>query len=234
MSTKRNYATIEQIQEYANITVTDSDEAWQQIEKAEEMIDAYVGAHTRFHHRTTVGEIGALSADSLTITDAYGGYLDRIDNYYKGLLFVVVAGVSTGKTAMVTSSSYANKSLTLDTVIEDLQPGCVFELRQIGKFPRLQDAHTNRMSTLWYTQIPDAVTRAVAAQLEYMINQGDEFFSTDQADKSSESIGNYSYSKQAGGSSSSMQRMIAPQAKVLLRGYVNRGGRLISGPDAMV
>jgi hypothetical protein len=102
-----------------------------------------------------------------------------------------------------------------------------YEITQAGKFPRAQDvtSHNSGSTVTWYKTIPEAVRRAVAAQVEFIINMGDDFFGSDTSDKQSESIGDYSYTRGAG--TGNLARLIAPKAKLLLRGYIRRSGSLV-------
>lgn len=223
MATKRNYLTSTELNAYLGITATDAE-----IERAEELIDAWVGFQERFLHRTVRGEV-TNSATNKIIDDQGGLYIT--DDYFKGAELEIIGGTGLGEIRKITASSRDEKSITYDGANIAVDTTTVFVLRQVGKFPRHKDAYTNRDGLKWYKTIPEAVKHAVACQVEYMAQLGDGFFNTDQSDKMAERIGNYSYSKGGGGNSgampSSLSRMIAPKARTLLRGIRNPGGRLV-------
>jgi hypothetical protein len=72
-----------------------------------------------------------------------------------------------------------------------------------------------------YKFIPEQVKRACLAQVEYMIEMGDDFFNSG-ADKKSEDIDNYRYDIPK-----SVNRLVAPKAREYLQGIMNRKGNLI-------
>ncbi len=57
---------------------------------------------------------------------------------------------------------------------------------------------------------------------------GDRYFASDKGSFQSEKIGDYEYDKGNGSSSSGGKQsfLIAPKAKLLLKGYINRVGSL--------
>lgn len=227
MATKRNYITISELEQYANISVTDEAEAYDVIEQAEEIIDQYVGPQARFLYHPRRGEVTASAPNK--IFDTGGGPLNVRDNYYVGCELEIIGGTGLGEVRTITASNMNEQSITYDG--DDIEVGLdtAYLIRQVGKFPRQQDASTNRAGTYQYKTVPEAVKRAVAAQVAFMIAMGNGFFASDQTDKQSESIGNYSYSKGGNGTagSSTMTKMVAPIARTLLRGYKRSGGRLI-------
>lgn len=230
--TKRNYLTIDELEDYANITVTDDDEALDNIEQAEEIIDQYVGWQDRFIALDHRGEVSSIS--SKTVVDSGSGtQLDVTNGYYTGATLLIISGTGAGQMRRIASSNRSAKSITYEgDAITGLAAADAFIIRQPGKFPRIKDVFPSRDSLTLNKIIPEAVKRATAAQVEYIVNQGADFFATDEADKTSESIGNYSYTKGAGASTSSLIKMVAPKARTLLRGIMNRGGRIVAGPDS--
>ena len=61
-----------------------------------------------------------------------------------------------------------------------------------------------------------------------MIEMGKAFFATQASLLNSERIGDYSYSKgERGQSGAGLNSLIAPKAKILLRGIVNHKGKMI-------
>jgi hypothetical protein len=95
----------------------------------------------------------------------------------------------------------------------------VYRIYQLAKFPRTQDA--TLVNNIYYKYIPEMVKKACLAQVQYMIEMGDDFFNSG-ADKDSENIDGYSYKVKDG-----TRRMISPKAKDYLHGIMNRKGILI-------
>lgn len=228
MASKRRYATIEQIEQFADITSLDDDEFEDRISQAEELIDAWVGFQTKAFSRKIQIEVSSVNGKTIA-DDRVATQLTYEDDFFAGCTLEVIGGAGAGQTRTIVSSNKDAKSITYegDTLSPNVDTTSIIRIYQLGKFPRNIDMQLNRAGNKYYKMITDAVTRATAAQLEYMINQGDEFFGTDDPDKESERIGNYSYS---GGSSnaqrSALVRMIAPRARTLLRGITNRTGRI--------
>lgn len=232
MASRRNYATIDEVEQYADVTSTDDTEFEDQISQAEELIDDYVGFQQKAvpdeYHGTVVSyNVGTKTlVDSANIS-ALGKYAD---NYFAGCELLIISGTGKGGRATIESSSKSGSSITLATAL-DTSPDTtsVYKIYQLGKFPRVQDVYILPDNSKYTYTIPEKVKRATAAQMEFMINQGAKFFGSDQSDMESERIGNYSYSKgSAGGGASSTVKMIAPKARALLKGIRNSTGQLIA------
>lgn len=101
----------------------------------------------------------------------------------------------------------------------------VYRIYQLGKFPRDRDVFYNTFQnpTFYYKAIPEPVREATAAQAEYINNQGLDFFTSDKPNMQSEHIGPYSYSRKQKG-----DILMAPKAKMLLRGIMSRRGTMIT------
>lgn len=223
-TSRRGYLSQDELEQYSNITVTDAGEADDVISQAEEMVDAFVGPQDSFLNETIEGLAAAGSTNTITLESEQQNTYDK--DYFKGCEIDLVGGTGEGQRAKITGSTRAGV-LTIDSNW-DTQPDATtfYQIHQLGKFPRRQDttSHTNDSVVTWYKNIPEAIRRAVAAQVEFIINQGDEFFGSDQTDKQSESIGDYSYNM--GNVAAGLSRLIAPKAKLLLRGYINRKGTI--------
>ncbi len=105
-----------------------------------------------------------------------------------------------------------------------------YRIYQLGKFPRKRDVYLdaiNPPSPIYYKNIPEQLKRAVAAQVQYMIQQGSLFFATDDIFKNNERFGDYTYDKARDGSGTGLTQLIAPKAKIYLQGYVNRRGVML-------
>jgi hypothetical protein len=229
MSSRRGYLTQPELEEYADINVLDAAEADDQISQAEELIDSYVGYQEKAIGIEYRVEVSAVNGTTISDTAA-GSQLVYNDDFFVGCEAEVIAGTGAGQRRRVTGSSKADKSITVETEFTtQLDATSILRVYQLAKFPRLKDMHTSRDGSRYYRSIPDAVRRATAAQVQYMIEMGMDFFSGSDSDMDSESIGNYSFSRGSSGGQSATVKMIAPKARVLLRGIKNSTGRLVVG-----
>lgn len=230
-TSRRGYLNQTELAEYADITISDADEADDQINQAEELIDAWVGQQDKFVSRDIFGQVS--SATASTVTDATTqNSLDQIDDFFKGCEIEIIGGTGIGQRRRISSSDRDTKSLTVSANWTTTPTSSsAFRIYQLGKFPRRgRDVFSAADGSTYYKTIPEAVKRATAAQVEYMINQGAKFFGSDAADMNAERIGDYSYNKGAGGSgggASALAKLIAPKARALLRGITNRTGRIV-------
>lgn len=225
---RRGYATIAEIQQFADITVTDETEGIDQLSQAEELIDAWVGAQEKARPETRKSEVKSATSTTLTEIDNLN-VLYLADDYYKGCEVEIIGGTGAGQIRKVASSDRTSKTVTITEAWSTIPDSTsVFRIYQLGKFPRCHDRYTNSVGTKYYFTIPDAVKRATAAQLQYMVTQGANFFASDELDKQSESIGNYSYSRGSGTTKSDLVQLLAPRARQMLRGIANRTGRIVN------
>lgn len=227
MASRRGYLSQEELAQYADITINDTTEADDQISMAEELIDAWVGFQDKFQKRDIFGQVS--SATATTVTDSTTlNSLDQIDDYFKGAEIEIVGGTGSGQRRVISSSVRSTKTVTVVSNFSTVPDSTsAFRIYQLGKFPRPRDVFSAADGSKYYKSIPEAVKRATAAQVEYIINQGVKYFASEGVDMESERIGNYSYSKGQGGSLSTLSKLIAPKARALLRGITNRTGRII-------
>ena len=213
-TTRRGYLSQAELAQYANITIVDAVEADDQISQAEEIIDAYVRQSEKFVKVRITGT--ATGGTTTTLIDTQ--YLTQYDGYYTGLELEILAGTGAGKRLRITGSDKATKTVTFTPALDaSINTTSVYEIYQLGLFPRYKDVlYTN---DTYYKRIPEAVKRATAAQVEYIIEKGEAYFKGG-AEYKSESIGDYSYTREAG----SITSLIAPKARLLLKGYINRTG----------
>lgn len=225
-TSRRGYLSQSELEQFANIQVTDTSEADDRISQAEEMIDAYIGFQEKFMTESIKGLCSAVGNTSLTLESTQQNVYD-ID-YFKLCEVEILGGTGAGQRRKVTSSTKAGV-LTIDTAW-DTNPttSSLYKISQIGKFPRECDieTYTSGANTTYYKAIPEAIKRAVAAQVEYVIEMGDSFFAGDKSEMESESIGDYSYTKGQG--VASISKLISPKAKMLLKGIYNRTGVLVA------
>jgi len=230
-TSRRQYLSQDELAEYANITIIDPDEADDQISQAEEIIDAYVGAQVRFFSGHVIGVLTAAAGILLTDSSIDTPFV-HADDYFKNCEVEIIGGTGAGQRGTIIASSKDNKTMTLADAF-DTTPDTTsaYRIHQLAKFPRLVDGFVDPSGLRYYKTIPEAVRRAVAAEVEFMINQGAEFFASDSTDKQSESFLNYAYTK-ANNAPGGIASLIAPKARALLRGIYNRKGNMRPGvPD---
>jgi hypothetical protein len=224
-TSRRNYLTIAELEQFADITVLDTTEALDQISMAEEIIDSYVGPQNSFIQDSFNGKAQSGTTTSFVLDSAHQNNFET--DYLAGCMVEFIGGTGAGQRVRITANT-STGTVTMETVTTAPTSTSVYKIFQVGKFPRFSDTWYNGNETpaKHYKSIPEAVKRATAAQVEYIIQMGSSFFSTDDSSKSSESIGDYSYTNAEG--SGTVDRLIAPKAKLLLRGIKNRLGRIIS------
>lgn len=226
-TTPRNYITIARLETLANITVIDQDEGLRQIDRAEQAIDNYLGYQCRSVEVTFRGIVSSANGKVVIDTNP-SSQLHVLNGYFSGCIIEILGGTGKGQSRYIDTSSYDNRSITIvDDWDTPLDSTSFYRIYQLAKFPRDKDLFTSSDGRTIYKAIPDAIVEAVAAQIQYMIQQGDAFFIGNQADVQSESIGNYSYSKANTGQSSAVTAL-APRVRTLLRGYKNSTGRLLA------
>lgn len=224
-TSRRGYLSQSELAQFANITIVDPDEADDVINQAEEVIDSYVGAQQKAFYTKLVGPFAAITSTTFTIYEAEQQKYEK--DYFKWCQVEVVSGTGEGQRRRITASTKAGV-LTIDSAW-DTNPDTesFYKITQLGKFPRSRDEeYFSEIGTPIYIKtIPEAVRRAVAAQVEYFIEMGPTFFSTDKSQKSSESIGDYSYTNADSGGTG-LHKLVAPKARQLLNGIKNRLGQI--------
>lgn len=231
MASRRGYLTQTELAEYANITISDSDETDDQISQAEELIDAYVGFVDSFLHQS-IRKFGvATSGTSTTLVDTSSDspLLTTDDNFFKGCEIEIIGGTGEGQRRVITSSSKSGDSVTVVSAWTTTPDSTsAYRIYQLGKFPRRKDVFYDSPTETYYKSIPEAIKRATAAQVQYIIEMGADFFAGPQATFSSENLSKYGYTLADG--HSGLSRLIAPKAKQLLtrNGLVNNTGMLRS------
>lgn len=229
MASRRQYLTQTELSQYADITITNAAEADDQITQAEEMVDAFVGFQDRAVGEEYKGRVSSASANT------FGLELQRQANTFQGNYFIyceveIFAGTGTGQRRTITGSTYAGIVTISSNWDTNPDTTSYYRIYQLGKFPRCQDEYFDGLVVpqIYTRSIPEAVRRAVAAQVEYMINMGPGFFASDSTMKQMERIGDYMYNKGTGLLSGSTE-LIAPKAKQLLKGIINRKGVMTVG-----
>lgn len=224
MASRRGYLSQAELAQYADITILDTTEADDQISQAEELIDAYVGFQKKFFCEIITGKAQSGSTTTLLLDNVHSSSFPYTD-YFVGCIVEIIGGTNAGQRTRCTASGQTG-ILTTEAFTSAIDSTSFYKIYQVGKFPRIQDVFINSNVTpqAVYISIPEAIKRAVAAQVEYTINMGTKFFTTDASQKTAEQIMDYSYQKKASGAT---EQLIAPKAKILLRGIVNRTGELV-------
>ncbi len=141
----------------------------------------------------------------------------------------IIGGTNEGERRRILSYDKDTQTITVASAFTSaIDTTSAFVIRQLGLFPR-NNAGSNRdvrvINETYYKRIPEAIKRAVAAQVEYLVEKGDSYFKGG-ADFKSERIDDYSYER--AGSAVGIEAMIAPKARLFLKGYKRRVGRLIA------
>ncbi len=226
MASRRGYLTQAELIQYANIEILDSTEADDRISQAEEMIDTFVGHQEKAIYYPLHGRAVGGGASSITL-EVNQQNMYEID-YFKYCEIEIIGGIGLGQirtiSANVKASGLVSVSVPWDTTPDATS---MYKIYQLGKFPRECDSRFYSTSEpyQYIKSIPEAIRRATAAQVEYLISMGDDFFSSNKSGFTGESIGDYSYQKNsnvAGG----ISELIAPKAKALLKGIKNITGEI--------
>ena len=225
MASRRNYVTTAEVDEMIGSGASTDN----QISEAEEIIDAYVGPQNRFYEQKMDGRAAAGGASQITLETSQQNVFDQ--DYFKYCEVEIVAGTGAGQRRTISGSTKEGVLTVATAFTTPPDATSVYRIYQLGKFPRQQDVvyYSTTTPYIYGKQIPEAVKRAVAAQVEFAVAMGDNFFKTDKTSMQSERIGDYSYSK--GGSNSSgineLAALIAPKAKAFLKGIFNRTGTIL-------
>lgn len=224
-TSRRGYLSQSELEQYANITITDPTEADDQISIAEELIDTYAGFQTKFLRGDVIGRAISGSTNTLELETDDKNLFGN--DYFKWCYIEIIGGTGAGQRRKISSSTKVGIITVEDNWTTAPDSTSYYKIFQMGKFPRYKDVdyYDTNSEDLYLKHIPEAVKRAVSAQVEFMIEMGTKFFSSDQTEKQSESLGDYSYSNFQG--SGSITRLIAPKAKMYLKGVRNIAGQIV-------
>lgn len=235
MASRRNYVSQAELAQLANITIVDPTEADDQISQAEEIIDSYIGFQDQFFDKDFSNIVEGLSqgphssgVNDMILESRHSNVF--LTNFFTYCEVEIIGGTGAGQRTIVSASTYPNTYITFrDPLTTAIDKTSFYRIYQLGKFPRKVDVYLdaiNPPSPIYYKNIPEAIKRATAVQVEYMIAQGTNFFKTADSFINNERIGDYSYDKARDGSGTGISQLIAPKAKWLLRGLVNRKGTM--------
>ena len=218
MQTLRGYITKAEVEKYCDIALTDETEAIERMEYAEQIIDDYVGHQVKFFRHDESGVATGGSTTTLEDTSNGSALNTSYDDKYTYCTLQILSGALKGEERLITS--HEDNTVTLHEAFDTpVVGGTVYRVYQTGKFPRVQDFDLVEAQTKYFKYIPTKVKDACLAQFQYMLEMGDEFF-TSGVEKTKERIGDYSFEVKG-------SRMIAPKAKLLLKGITNRKGNLV-------
>jgi hypothetical protein len=222
-TSRRGYLSQDELKQFANITIVDPTEADDVISQAEEILDAYIRRSDKF----LVGDYRGIATDGTTTTliDTSSDSRFNFDSgYFIGCEIEIVGGTNAGERRRISGYDKDTREVTVDTAFTaTIDNTSVYIITQLGLFPRYKDVF--HLDSIYYKRIPEAIKRATAAQVEYIIEKGDSFFKGG-ADFKSESIDDYRYDRVEG--STGLAALIAPKARQFLSGYLNRVGQLIA------
>lgn len=223
-TSRRGYLSRDELAQFANITINTVSEADDNISQAEEIIDSFAGAQTKFIKQEYRGLVASVDNDNnqFTLRTEHQNLVD--DGYFTFCEVEIIGGTGQGQRRSISNSTRAGVITVRAAWTTELDSTSVYRIYQLGKFPRPQDVYMDDANDTIYKSIPEAIKRAVAAQVEYLIEKGEAFFKGDDTLKTSETIGDYSYTNAQGNVGEA--RLIAPKAKILLRGFKSRIGRL--------
>jgi len=235
METLRGYLTKNDYKVIEGVEIAQADEAEyiKRFEQAEIYIDMILGYHTKAHpheYRDTA-RAGTDSTIQLSVKDA--GAYQRV-NQLNYTVVEILEGTGAGQIRAIKSSNTDGVA----TVHKDWETApdatSYYHIYQLGKFPRSRDRRHDPDNNRAIITVPRQLKEAVAAQVTFMTEMGDDYFNTDENAMASERIGNYSYNRGGGSGQSNTVGMIAPRAKQVLTssGLINRTGR-ITNTDAL-
>jgi hypothetical protein len=228
MSSKRQYLSQAELAEYADITITNTTEADDQISQAEELIDTYVGFQRKFLGEDVKGRVASATSTTFNLeTQRHVNVFQK--NYFTYCEVEIIGGTGSGQRRTISASTYEGVVTVSSVWTTTPDSTSYYRIYQLGKFPRACDTYFDGQATpsLYLKNIPEALKRATAAQVQYMIQQGTAFFSGENTIMQSETIGDYSYTR--GNSGDGTTNLIAPKAKQYLKGITNRKGVMLVG-----
>lgn len=230
MASRRGYLSQTELADFADIIIDDATEADDRISQAEEIIDAYVGPQNQFIDKTWSDIEGKMQSVSGNVFQLEARHCSVfLNDFFKGCEVEIIGGTGSGQRTIITTSTYAG-FVTGTSFSPTIDITSFYRIYQLGKFPRKRDVYLDAINPpipIYYKNIPEEIKRATAAQVEYMINQGDAYFRTDDIFKNQERIGDYEYQKSRDGSGAGITQLIAPKAKWFLNGFVNRKGVMV-------
>lgn len=200
---------------------------------AEELIDIYVAYVEK--HVNSISRGIATGGSKTTLIDTSGDSpLSLNSGYFERCVLQIIGGTNKGEVRFISGYDKDQQKITLsEQFTNSIDTTSVYKIYQLARFPRNCDVEviTNNGDSVYYKDIPEKVRRAVIFQCEYIIEQGDSFFSSG-SDIVSETIDDYSYKVSDSISKSSIERLISPKARTILAtGIRKKVGRFSDIPN---
>lgn len=216
-TSRRAYVSSAEIAEYMGVdvsTITDT-----LIEQSEQAIDDFLGFTEKYIERAVTGMVSAISSLVLSL-DTLDGTVYYLD-YFKNCEIEIVGGTGAGQRKRIASST--SSTVTVDGAWSTAPiVGSYYKIVQVGQFPRIQDIVIDARTNTIYKLIPEAIRRACCAQYQYIVQMGSAYFTTNSSEYTSESIGDYSYSK-----NKTPNSLMAPKVKTILSSLRRRSGQIV-------
>lgn len=237
MDTARGYLSVKELERYAPGVEGSDDEKKALIERAEALLDSYIGRQDAAV-RPLADLARAGTADTLQLsandTQAANGV-----NYLKGCQIEILDGTGEGQVRSIKSSAL-DGTITVGKNWDDGETPdntSYYRISQVGKLPRRGKDLTNDSvggQNRYFRVIPVVVKQAVAAQVEYIQAMGVEYFTGGDSNMQSESSDGYSYTRGENGTNG--KGLIAPAVRSLLAGsgIINRTGGGIIVPNTIL
>ena len=155
MASRRNYLGQTELAQFADITITDTTEADDQISMAEEIIDAFVGYQRKYYDQEISGLAAGGGGSSITLESLHQNIYD-ID-FFKWCEVEIIGGTGSGQRRVITASTKAGVLTTAsawDTT--PVASSSFYKIYQLGKFPRVQDGYFDGRNSpyTYYKSIP--------------------------------------------------------------------------------
>ncbi len=200
------------------------------LELAEELVDAYVGFVERHVTETYRGKATGGTTTTLIDTSSNSPFTIN-DGYFERCVIQIIGGTNKGEVRFISAYDKDTQTITVSEAFSSaIDTTSIFKIYQLARFPRECDVEAIDENDTYYKDIPEPIRRAVIAQCEYIIEQGDDFFESG-TDLISESIDDYSYRLAEGVAKSDLKKMIAPKARAILKTFRVKTGRFSDTPN---
>ena len=206
---------------------TDADKL---IERAEAIVDGLLGFWQPFMAAHIQGVAVSGDAGTMQMSAQDVQSLPGV-NYLKGCVVEMLSGAAEGEYRVITGQTKLG-ALTFDTDFSQaIAAGDLYHIYQMGKIPRAGESDVQTLNdagtTVYARMIPQALREAVAWQLAYMQELGEQFMNGQSANMASESF-NGAYSYQKADTAKGDAALVAPRARTALRGsgLINRTAQM--------
>lgn len=236
MDTARGYLTKAELDVYAPGITGSDDEKIALIDRAEGLIDSYIGHQDRAVNMEIRGVAVSGDTDKLQMG---GNEVNKASgaNYLKGCAIEILDGTAEGEVRIIKSQTLQGEITVTKNWTTPPDATSYYRIYQVGKLPRQGKDLTNDTvngENRYFRTIPIVVKQAVAAQVEYIEKMGIDYFTGGDSNMQSESSDGYSYSRGENGTSG--KGLIAPAVRSVLAGsgIINRTGGGIIVPNSIL